>query len=292
MPLAALGLVLLAALLHAGWNIVAKRSGDGPHFACLSALAMTLLWAPLGLWLAVGAIPGWGGREWTTVVASGLVHLVYFNVLLTGYRAADLSVVYPVARGTGPLVAALGALAWFDEELTLLGALGIAAIPGGVLLVAGGPALWRRGEAGARRRRGIGIAWGSATGLTIAAYTLIDGFAVKTLAIAPILVDWLSNSVRTLLMLPSALRDRAGFALELRTRWRAALMLGVCSPLGYIMVLHAATLAPLSHVAPAREVSMLFAALLSGRLLGEAERGTRLLGAICIAGGVMALAWT
>ena len=231
-------------------------------------------------------------RTWGALLASGIVHLVYFNILLAGYRAADLTVVYPVARGTGPLLAASGAVVWLGERVTVAGVAGIAAIVVGVLLVAGGPALWRGGDDEHRRRRRLGIAWGTATGLTIALYTLIDGYAVKVLLVAPIVVDWASNLVRTLCMLPRAALDRAGFAREVRASWRAALFLGVFSPLGYILILQATTMAPLSHVAPMREVSMLFAALLSGRLLGEAERGLRLVGAACIASGVMALAWS
>lgn len=292
MPPFALGLVLTAALLHALWNIVAKRQGDGPHFALLSALAMTVLWAPLGLWLTAQGLPRWGAREYATMAGSGIVHLVYFNVLLAGYRKADLTVVYPVARGTGPFLAALGALALLGEQLTLAGGLGIAAIPCGVWLLAGGHRLWRDGDDEHRRKRRSGLAYGTATGLLIALYTLIDGYAVKVLALAPVLVDWMSNLLRTLMMLPRAARDPAGVTAELRARWPAVLVLGVFSPLGYILVLYAAQLAPLSHVAPTREVSMLFAALLGGKLLGEGERALRLCGAALIAAGVIALAWS
>jgi drug/metabolite transporter (DMT)-like permease len=91
-------------------------------------------------------------------------------------------------------------------------------------------------------------------------------------------------------MLPGALADRAGFVRDLKAQWKAALLLAAISPVAYVLVLYAVQLAPLSHVAPAREVSMLFAALLGGKLLGEADRGLRLLGAACIAGGVIALA--
>ncbi len=119
---------------------------------------------------------------------------------------------------------------------------------------------------------------------------MIDGVAVKLLLISPILVDYVGNLLRIPLMLPHALRDRAGFVRDLRAQWKAALILALISPLGYVLVLYAVRMAPLSHVAPAREVSMLFAALLGGRLLGEADRGARLLGAACMAAGVIALA--
>ena len=110
------------------------------------------------------------------------------------------------------------------------------------------------------------------------------------LLLSPILVDYVGNLFRVPFLLPAALRDRRGFAVLWRAQWRAALVVAVLGPLGYVLVLYALRLAPLSHVAPAREVSMLFAALLGGRLLGEGDRATRLAGAVCIAGGVAALA--
>lgn len=296
MPLSALALVLVAALLHAAWNIVAKKSGGGRHFAAMGALMITVLWSPLGLWLAWDAVPRWGRLEWTLVAASGAAHLIYFNVLLAGYRASDLTVVYPVARGTGPLVTSIAAVLLLGETLGAQGLAGVLGIAAGVFLIAGGPALWSalRGHAAdddRRRRVRAGIAWGGATGLLIALYTVIDGYAVKVLLMSPILIDWMGNVLRVPLMLPSVLGDRAGFVREWKAQWKAALVLGAVSPVAYVLVLYAAQRAPLSHVAPAREVSMLFAALLGGRLLGETDRGLRLVGAACIACGVVALAW-
>ncbi|MBL0089270.1 MAG: EamA family transporter [Ideonella sp.] len=291
MPLTAIALVLVAALLHAGWNMVAKKSGGGQHFVLMGAVMITVLWAPLGLALAWPAVPKWGVLEWAVVLASGIMHLVYFSTLLAGYRAADLTVVYPVARGTGPLVSSFGAVLLLDETLGASGVLGVLAITGGVFLIAGGPRLWSQAhEPEQRQRLRAGLAWGALTGVLIASYTVIDGYAVKVLALSPILVDWVGNALRLPFMLPGALRDRSGFVRDFRAQWKAALLLAAVSPVAYVLVLYAVQLAPLSHVAPARELSMLFAALLGGRLLGEADRGLRLAGAACIAGGVIALA--
>ncbi|WP_088282786.1 EamA family transporter [Ideonella sp. A 288] len=291
MPLTAVALVLVAALLHAGWNIVAKKTGGGRHFVLMGAIMVMVLWSPLGLWMAWRELPRWGWLEWGLVLASGVAHLVYFNTLLAGYRAADLTVVYPVARGTGPLVTSFAAVLLLGETLGPSGVAGVLAITGGVFLIAGGPSMWAKAhDPGQRDRLRAGVVWGAITGLLIATYTVIDGYAVKVLAMSPILVDWIGNAVRVPFMLPGALADRSGFMRDLKAQWRAALLLAAISPLSYVLVLYAVQMAPLSHVAPAREVSMLFAALLGGRLLGEADRGLRLLGAACIAGGVMALA--
>ena len=211
--------------------------------------------------------------------------------MLKGYRVSDLTVVYPVARGTGPLVSSLLAVALLGEALTLHGALGVLCVCGGVFIVAGGPALLRAAHDPAQRARvHAGVTWGAATGLLIAVYTLLDGYSVKRLLIGPILIDYFGNLARLPFMLPAWVRDPGGVADAWRRfRWHAAVVAAV-SPLAYALVLYAVRLAPLSHVAPAREVSMLFAALLGGRLLGEADRGQRMLGAILMAAGVALLA--
>lgn len=293
MPLHALAYVLAAALLHALWNLAAKRWGGGTHFVFSCALGVTVLWLPAVLWVGLDEVPRWPLLAWGFVAASALVHLAYFNCLIAGYRAADLTVVYPVARGSGPLLSALAAVLLLGEELGLHGALGLAGVVGGILLITMGPRLLGRGlphDAEASRRRRAGIAWGAATGGLIAGYTVLDGYAVKVLLVSPLMLDYVGNVLRVPLQLPVALRQAASFGPELRRSWPGVLAVAGLGPLAYILVLLAVREAPLSRVAPAREVSMLFAALLGGQLLGEGERGWRLAGAALIAAGVVALA--
>jgi multidrug transporter EmrE-like cation transporter len=291
MPLTALALVLTAALLHATWNIAAKQAGGDHRFALICALLAAVMWAPVAAWFGWHELPRWGWREWGMVLASALTHLLYFNVLLKGYRVADLTVVYPVARGSGPLLSALGAVLLLGEHLSAAGVAGVLAVCGGVFLIAGGPLLWRQAhDPMARARVLAGLRWGALTGLFIAGYTVIDAYAVKLLLIGPVLLDYIGGLLRVPFLLPAAWRDRPGFASACRTQWKQALVVATLGPLGYVMVLCALQMAPLSHVAPAREVSMLFAALIGARLLGEGDRGPRLLGSACIAGGVVALA--
>jgi len=291
MPLSALLLVITAALLHATWNIAAKRAGGNHHFALITVLQSTVLWLPLGLWFGWDAVPRWGWLEWSLLTTSAAVHVVYFNVLLKGYRVADLTVVYPVARGSGPLLTALAAVLVMGERLSVLSVAGLLGVCGGVFLIAGGPALLQQAQDPARRARVLaGLRWGGLTGATIAAYSVIDGYAVKVALIAPVLFDFMCNALRLPMMLPVLLHDPAGFKAAWRTQWKHGLVVATLGPMAYILVLTAVQQAPLSHVAPAREVSMLFAALLGGHLLGEGQRGLRLLGAACIAGGVIALA--
>jgi drug/metabolite transporter (DMT)-like permease len=290
-PLEALALVVFAGLIHASWNIAAKKAGGDARFACFTALVLMVFWAPVGLWLGWQQIPDWSYRDWAFVVASGVIHVVYYVVLLRGYRKADLTVVYPLARGSGPLLSSLVAIVFLGEHISVLGALGIAAVVGGVFLVAGGPGLFRQAQDPLQRGRiHKGMAYGLLTGVFIASYTVLDGYAVKVLLLSPILIDYFGNFVRLAFLLPTVLRDRPAAGLLWAKQWKYAVLVGVISPVSYVLVLYAMQVAPLSHVAPAREVSMLFAALLGGHLLGEGSRWLRLLGASCIAVGVMALA--
>ena len=286
----AFSLVVLAGLIHACWNIAAKKAVGDARFSFFSSLWMALLWAPLGLWVGWSVLPSWGLREWTFVAGSAGLHVLYFIVLLRGYRKADLTVVYPLARGSGPLLSSLVAVLLLGEQMTALGALGVLGVVLGVFLVAGGPGLWRAAHDPVQQQRvRKGLRYGVLTGVLIAAYTVVDGYAVKVLLLSPILLDYVGNLLRLGLLLPVVVRDRpTAWALWLQQR-RYAFIVGLLSPVSYVLVLYAMQSAPLSHVAPAREVSMLFAALLGGRLLGEGERLARLAGAACIAAGVVCL---
>jgi drug/metabolite transporter (DMT)-like permease len=301
----ALTLVLLAAFIHAGWNLMAKKSGGDIHFAFVTTIGVLLCWSPLGLWFTWREAGRYGALQWSLIAASGAIHVAYYVCLLRGYRQGDLSVVYPLARGTGPLITAMVASVLLQETLGLHGWLGVAAIVAGIVLVAGGPALWpalrRSAEASAdaeHRRLRAGVRYGLATGVFIAAYSVVDGYAVKRGGISPVLIDWLGSVARAAVMLPILAvmhrgrwaPARAALVAAWRQARRPALVISTMSPVGYVMVLYAATIAPLSQVAPMREVSMLFAALMGGTLLRERDAAWRLAGAACIAGGVIALA--
>jgi drug/metabolite transporter (DMT)-like permease len=290
MPLSALALVVLAGFIHACWNIAAKKAGGDVRFIAFTSWVLMVFWAPVGLWVGWVHVPAWGLLEWGLVLASALLHIVYFIVLLRGYRKADLTVVYPLARGSGPLLSSMVAIFFLGEQISALGLLGILGVVGGVFLIAGGPGLWQAAQDPQQQARvRTGIFYGLITGLFIASYTVVDGYAVKVALMSPILVDYFGNLVRLVFLTPTLLSDRpAVWALWLQQR-RYALIVGIFSPVSYVLVLYALQVAPLSHVAPAREVSMLFAALLGGHLLGEKDRGARIAGAALIAAGVMAL---
>ena len=281
MTATAFALILLAGLIHASWNIAAKRAGGDARFAFFTSFLMMVVWAPLGWWVGRDVVPLWGAAEWSIVAASGALHVVYYVTLLRGYRKADLTVVYPVARGSGPLLSSLVAIGLLGERVSWLGAVGIVGVVGGVFLIAGGPRLLRAAHDPAGRARVLkGLKYGLLTGAFIASYTVVDGYAVKLMLMSPILVDYMGNFLRVAVLAPAVLRDLPTAAAHWRSQWRYAVVVGVISPVSYVLVLYAMQHSPISLVAPAREVSMLFAALIGGHLLG----------ALCIAVGVVVLA--
>ncbi|WP_286997205.1 MULTISPECIES: EamA family transporter [Comamonas] len=291
MSLQAFALIVLAGLIHAGWNIAAKKAGGDARFAFFSSALLIVVWAPLAWWVGHDVVPHWGWQPWALVAASGVLHLFYYVILLRGYRHADLTVVYPLARGSGPLMSSLFAIVVLGEAISQLGVLGIVGVVLGVFLIAGGPGLFlQRRDAAAQQRLYHGLLYGVVTGIFIAGYTVVDGYGVKVLLLSPILIDYLGSCLRVVLLAPVVLRNLPEARSLWTVQWRWALLVAVVSPIAYVLVLFAMQSAPISHVAPAREVSMLFAALIGGHLLKEGDRMVRIGGAILIALGVTALA--
>ena len=289
MTLPALSLVLVAAVCHATWNLVAKRVGGGPAFAWVFTAASSVLYAPLGVAALLIVRPELSVVAWVFIAGNGLLHVGYLVALLRGYRTGELSVVYPVARGTGPLLAALAAIVLLGERSTPVALCGIALIGAGVVSLAL-PERPAGGEATAHRPPVQGVMWGLVTGGVIATYTVWDKHAVDALALPALFYDWAGGVVRTVGLLPLATR-RPG---EVRAAWRdhrrEALTIAVLAPLAYILVLTALVSAPVSYVAPAREVSILIAAMLGARLLGEEGLRRRIPAAVAIVAGVVSLA--
>lgn len=284
MTLSAMGLVLAAACLHAGWNLLAKKAGGGAVFVWLFAACAGLIYAPFALGLVVLLSPELGAAAWLCIGGSACIHIGYFLSLQRGYRVGDLSLVYPVARGVGPLLATCAAIMWFGERPSATALAGAGLIIVCVFVLAGGPGDLRRTPPLAA------VGYGLLTGLFIASYTLLDKYAVSALLVPPLLYDWLGNMGRTLLLAPYALTRRDEIARQWQHNWRAVLGIAVMSPLAYILVLTAMVFTPVSYVAPAREVSILIAAVLGARVLAEPLSPPRLLAAAGMVLGIGALA--
>jgi len=279
----ALALVLAAAFVHATWNLLAKRVGGGAPFVWLFGALSALLYAPLALAVLVIQRPRLGPVELGVVVGSAVLHIGYYLQLQRGYRVGDLSLVYPLARGTGPLLSTVGAIAFFGERPTPLALAGALVIVGAVFVLAGG----RRASGG---DNGDAVVYGLLTGSVIAAYTLWDKHAVGVLLIPPLVLDWGTSLARATLLAPVAWRQRAEVRRHWREHRRDVLAVAALNPLSYILVLTALVFTPVSYVAPAREISILVGAALGARLLGEGDARRRLAAASAMVLGIIALA--
>ncbi len=274
MPAGVLALVLAAAFAHAGWNFLAKGAEGGAGFVWLCAVLGSLIWVPV---LAVTLATDPGDLGWLAVglmVGSGLLHALFFTLLQRGYAAGDLSVVYPLARGTGPLLAGAAAIAFLGGRPSAL------ALAGGLIIVAAVFSLV--GRQGSREA----VLFAVCTGVAIATYTLWDKHAVGPSELSPIVYYWGTNLIIALVLAPWVLRQGDWPRQDVRR----AVGVGVLSPLAYVLVLYALARAPVSAVAPARETSILIGTLLGTTVLREGDRNRRIVCAGAIVLGVAALA--
>jgi drug/metabolite transporter (DMT)-like permease len=285
MPLAALALLLTAAVGHATWNLLAKGARNDLAFSFAFVAVSSVVYAPLaiGVFLFGDVTAEPAGIAFVAV--SACFHITYYFMLTQGYRAGDLSLVYPLARGTGPMLAVIGAVIIYSERPTVL------AVTGALLIVAGIVVMsWPR-NTDATKAVAVSIGFALATGACTAVYTLWDKKGVEHLS--PILYGYGLDITRTLIFAPFALAtvaSRNAVVDAWRTERRAVLGIAILSPAAYILVLAALTLAPVSYVAPAREVSILFGAILGLRLLNEPDPVRRIAGASAIVAGIFCLA--
>jgi len=287
LTLLALVLVLAAACSHATWNLLVKRVGGGPEVVWLFSMLAALLYLPVAIWVIVVQQPVMGPKELMFCTISSLLHLGYFLLLQQGYRRGDLSLVYPTARATGPLLSGLAAVIIFAERPTLLGAAGGLAIIAGVFFLTGG----LRRDA---KQFHASLLFGLGAGALIGAYTVWDAHTLRALLVPPILLDYASSLGRVIFLSPYAVTRRAEIVRHWREHKAAILEIAVFNPLAYILVLTALVFTPVVYVAPARESSVLITVLLGTLLLkegeGRGETGRRLGWAALILAGMVMLA--
>lgn len=284
MPIQAFLLVVLAACAHSTWNILIKRTADNKHLLLFSSATEAVLFLPIGVYGLSESWSVFGQKAFVFLVATGILHLLYTECLVRGYRASDLSVVYPLARGTGPLLSFAGAILILREHASVLSAGGALLITLGILLSSGGIYALRQ------RLDQAGLFWGLATGWTIACYTLVDGYSVKGLLLSPFLVEYAGNVLRAFLLAVGILRRQTALAAEYRKYWKYVCGIGVLMPAGYILVLFAMRMAPVSRVAPIREMSMMVGTYFGVKFLREGHAQSRIFGSALIAIGVAAIA--
>lgn len=287
MTFAAIFLVVLAALVHATWNLLSKRASSvGPTFVFAYNFVACVAYAPWVIYLIARQTIQWDWSVVGFIVCSGLIHLAYSLSLQRGYQKADFSVVYPVARGTGPMLSTFGAILLLGERPPIQVIAGLMAVVGGIALIA------TQGRLEAFRKPGglTGIKWGTTTGGLIASYTVVDAYAVKALGIAPVVLDWFSNLLRFFLLAPLVIADPGRARAAMRGYWLLAVGVGLLSPLSYILILTALNMgAPLSIVAPMREMSIMIGAVMGMVILRESVGLWRIVGCAVLVLGVVLL---
>lgn len=287
MPVVAIALALSAAVAHAAWNVIAHNvSRAGVPFLWWGAVASSIIW--------VGVIPFTGGLGTDDVHGfllgigvSAVLHVLYMAVLQRGYQLGDLSTVYATARGSGPFLAVIIAVALLGERPSAIALGGVALVLVGVIAVA----LIDRSASAPRRGLDPAVLFGVLTGVMIATYTIWDAHAVREWSLSP--VAFMVGA--TLLQVPvySAAvgrRWRAVWQLG-RLQWRRIIAFGILSPLSYILVLQAITIAPVALIAPLREVSVVLISLFGAFVLKESRPGLRIAASLVVVAGVVLLAF-
>jgi drug/metabolite transporter (DMT)-like permease len=303
----ALALILVAAVAHATWNLFSKQASTAgaSSFVWLMSLSATMLYAPVVAASVLLSPPRLTPLDWVFMTGTGLLQVGYFLFLQSGYRLGDLSLVYPLGRGSGALLAALAGITLLGERPGAAGITGIVLVVLGVLVLGAPgrragctpatqatPATPAMQATPATRAAPASraVIFALVTGTFIASYTLWDKYAVSTLDVPPLLQGYASLPVMALVLAPSALRHRDRTTRVWRRYRRQVAGAAVLSPLAYILVLVAMSFTAVSAVAPAREVSVLAGVVLGRRLLGEGSLARRLAAAAAISAGIICIA--
>jgi drug/metabolite transporter (DMT)-like permease len=275
-------MLLAAAALHAGWNLLLKQVEEKYIVSWWAALFnLTLLPPALLLWGPPAA------HIWLYLLASGLTEAFYMAALASAYHLSDFSLVYPIARGAAPAFLALWAILFLGERPTPLGAVGLMLVIGGLMIVGVSGLLCHRNAAHSAAISRLAIVLALGVALLISIYSTIDGAAVKQTAPTPYTL--LALSLSGVFFTPFALQ-RGGWkrvADVAHAHWRRILAIGVIGLITYTLVLNAYAIAQVSYSGAIREVSVVFAALMGWKLLGEEMGRLRVIGATVIFCGVL-----
>ena len=290
MTAASLILVLLAAVAHASWNLLLKRAADPEVFAWCLLVVATVLLAPLGV-----ALLFFNSVDFTAfwfILATIALHVLYFNLLARGYAQGDLSLVYPVARGMGPMLVPVLAVVFLNETIEPLAIAGIAAIIGGIYTISWWGNFHQVLRSPLLFLRSAGMRYAVLTGLTIAAYSIVDKEGVGH--VQPLLYMYFLSIGTAAMLAPYILLHKG--VDSVRTEWRAnavpITIAGLLTFAAYGLVLTAFSLSRVSYVAPAREVGIVISVMLGVFLLKEPFGRGRLLGSGFIVAGLALIAFS
>lgn len=272
-----MAIVLFAAALHATWNALVRASADK-----FQDTVMIVVGA--GAWpaLLLPFLPLPDAASWPYLAASVLIHVVYFLLVAFAYRVGELSIVYPLMRGSPPAMTAVAGILLINESLSFGGWAGVCLISFGVLVLAGD--FWRSG-----RFRRTPIIFALATAVVIVVYTLVDGQGARLSGHAFSYTGWMFLLTAPLLLAIGAAGQGRGMLLRVRLGWRRGLLGGACTLASYGLALWAMTRAPIALVAALRETSVVFAALIAAAFLKEPVSRTRSVSIVPVCAGAMAI---
>ncbi|MEK5503066.1 DMT family transporter [Bacillus sp. FSL M8-0168] len=279
-----LSLLLLSAFIHASWNYLSKKADGGVPFIWLFTAIAAVFYSPLAIGVILYEKPEIGMWQTVLIMASVVSHLAFFLVLQKGYSIGDLSLVYPIARGTGPLLTCVLAVIIFHEKMTHVTLIGILLIVTSILFFTGG--MKKLKEAGAL----IPILYGLAVGAIIAGYTILDKAAVSHFLIPPLLLDYFNTIGRLIILTPYAVKNWNGVRSEWKNHRLEAAGVGIFNSLAYILALSVMVFAPVSQVAPIREISILIGTIMGSVLLSEGFGRVRVIAAVLMVLGVISVA--
>lgn len=290
MSLTALTLVLTAALVHATWNYFLKKANATRPFWWLVYIITAVITVPALFIYDPQALSNITPIGWLVIALSAPIHVIYGQVLQIGYKKSDYSIVYPTARGTGPLITVLCAVLILGDRPSFWGWIGIVLILASIVLLA---MPHKQDKQTQDLRIRAGIFWGFLTGCFIAGYSFCDAWAVQQeTGLTPLSFYFPSIAVRAIVFAPFIMmhanwKAESKEILTTPRLQKALAVVTVGSPLAYILVLYAMTIAPLAYVAPSREVGMMIGVVLGGSLLRERLSVTRLAGVIGMTLGVI-----
>lgn len=290
MSLTALALVLTAAMVHATWNYFLKKANATRPFWWLVYIITAVITVPALFIYDPEALRNITPVGWLVIALSAPIHVIYGQVLQIGYKKSDYSIVYPTARGTGPLITVLSAVLILGDRPSFWGWIGIALILASIVLLA---MPHKQDKQTQELRIRAGIFWGVLTGCFIAGYSFCDAWAVQqSTGLNPMTFYFPSIAVRALVFAPFIMihanwKQESVEILTTPRLQKALAVVTVGSPLAYLLVLYAMTMAPLAYVAPSREVGMMIGVVLGGLLLRERLSITRLSGVIGMTLGVI-----
>ncbi|MET0476278.1 MAG: EamA family transporter [Mycobacterium sp.] len=274
------GAVLFSALLHAAWNSLAHAVDDRlVGFALIGVVDMV----GGGVMALVAGLPPAG--SWPFIVASAALHVAYNLLLMASYQVGEFSQVYPLARGTSPLLVALTSVLVLGHDLPVTVLVGILAVSGGLIAL-----VFVGGRPG--RSDLPALAAALLTGVMIAGYTVIDGVGVQQ---TPLLayIGWMFFLQGPPIAVLAVVRRRDGrLGASVRTSWVAAITGGVISLAAYAIVLWAQTSGALAPIAALRETSIVFGAIIGALFLGERLGARRAVAAVAVLAGVLLISLT